>query len=280
MDPGLETPVVEAKPMGAPESFQAGRLDEAIAAQIEDVKAHPADHNRRLFLFELAAFAGDLDRARRQIDAIRYDEPERDAAIAAYRKLLDSEAARRRLFSEGLAPSFLGDPPPHLHRRLEAVNLMRTGRFAQAAEVLARAEAEAAPVRGELNGRPFETLRDTDDLFSRVVEVMADGKYFWIALEDVAVMAMNPPRFPRDLLFVPVRMETGTASGDVFLPALYPNSHGHADDQVRLGRSTDWTEREGGLVVGAGLRTFLVDDEARTILEWREYHRAEEPAPA
>jgi len=56
--------------MNATDLFKAGRLQAAIDAQIQEVKAKPADHGRRLFLFELCAFAGDLERARRQIDAL------------------------------------------------------------------------------------------------------------------------------------------------------------------------------------------------------------------
>ena len=63
-------------------------------------------------------------------------------------------------------------------------------------------------------------------------------------------MAMNPPRFPRDLLYVPARLELADEAGEVFLPALYPGSHEHADDQVRLGRMTDWKALEGGPTLG------------------------------
>ena len=83
--------------MNATELFKAGSLKEAIEAQTQEVKANPTDPGRRLFLFELLAFAGDLDRARRQIEAVRYDEPERDTAVQRYRRLLDSEAARRHV---------------------------------------------------------------------------------------------------------------------------------------------------------------------------------------
>ena len=51
--------------MNANELFQAGKLQEAIDTQIAQVKANPADQGKRLFLFELLAFAGELDRARR-----------------------------------------------------------------------------------------------------------------------------------------------------------------------------------------------------------------------
>jgi type VI secretion system protein ImpE len=257
--------------MTASDSFKAGRLQEAITLQIQDVKAHPADHAKRLFLFELLAFAGDLDRAKRQIDAIEYDELELEAAALAYRKLIESEQARRRLFGEGLSPQFLLDPPEHLRLRLEAVNRLRENHPAEAAEVLARAADAAPPVRGLFNNKPFDSLRDCDDLFGTVLEVMSQGKYFWVPLEQIDSLSMNAPKFPRDLLWMPahLQMRDGPA-GDVFLPALYPGSHAHADDQVKLGRMTDWKGAEGGPVLGVGLRTFLVGEDAVTLLEWRE----------
>src|SRR5690349_9541000 len=97
--------------MSAREHFKSGKLAEAVDAQVREVKARPADHAARLFLFELLAFSGELDRARRQIDAVRYDDPEVDAAVQTYRKLLDAEEARRRLFRDGAAPQFFAEPP-------------------------------------------------------------------------------------------------------------------------------------------------------------------------
>ena len=79
--------------MNASELFKAGKLQEAIDAQTQEVKSHPADHGKRLFLFEMLAFAGNLDRARRQIDAVTYGEVELDTAVVGYRKILDAEHA-------------------------------------------------------------------------------------------------------------------------------------------------------------------------------------------
>jgi protein involved in temperature-dependent protein secretion len=61
--------------MSASELFKQGRLKEALDTQLQEVKAQPGNHGKRLFLFELASFAGDLERARRQIDAVEYPEP-------------------------------------------------------------------------------------------------------------------------------------------------------------------------------------------------------------
>lgn len=259
--------------MNASELYKAGNLQEAIDAQIKEVKAQPADQAKRVFLFELLAFAGELERARRQIDAVHYDEEDRAMAVAYYKQLLDAEHKRRQLFAAGLAPQFLTETPPeHLRLRLNAVNRLREQRPAEAAEQLDKAAAATPALKGVLNNKPFQSLRDCDDLLAGVLEVMSSkGDYYWVGLEQVDSLTMNAPRYPRDLLWVPAHLEVRDGpSGDVFLPALYPGSHEHADNQVRLGRLTDWKGAEGGPVLGAGLRTYLVDDDAMSLLEWRE----------
>ena len=257
--------------MNATELYRAGRLAEAVDAQIQAVKAAPADHAKRLFLFELLAFAGDLDRARRQIDAVNYGQMELDTAVLNYRKLLDAEQARRRVFREGIMPQFLVPPPEHVGPRLEAVNRLRANEPAEAAKLLEQANEAAPAVRGLLNGKPFDLLRDADDLFGPVLEVMAHGDYYWLPLEQVVSLTLNPPKFPRDLLWVPAKLAVKDGpAGDVFLPALYPGSYEHAENPVKLGRATDWKQAEGGPVLGAGLRMFLVGDDAQSLLEWRE----------
>ena len=111
--------------MSASELFQAGQLDDAIAAQTAQVKASPADQSKRLFLFELLAFAGDLDRARRQLDALQYEEIELQTAQSDYRKVLEAEEYRRKVFRDGLQPKFLTDvPAEHVRLRLEGLNAL------------------------------------------------------------------------------------------------------------------------------------------------------------
>jgi type VI secretion system protein ImpE len=265
--------------MNATDLFRANRLPEAIDAQLKEVKANPADQGKRLFLFELLAFSGDLERARRQLDAIQYDQPELATATLEYRQLLDAELLRRRLFNELLVPGFFGSPPEHITLRLDALKRTREGNLPEAAELLTRADALVPPLRGKLNGKDFEGVRDCDDLFSYVLEVMGQGLYYWLPLEQVASLAMKPPRFPRDTLWIPTRLDLHDgASGEVFLPALYPGTHEHSDSAVKLGRSNDWkTGGDGGPVRGVGARQFLVGDDAVTLLDWRELV-LEEPA--
>jgi type VI secretion system protein ImpE len=262
--------------MTARELFQAGRLQEAIQAQTAEVRNHPADQGRRLFLFELLAFAGDLDRARRQIEALSSPDVQVQAAYQDYRLLLDGEQARRRLFADGVPPQFLGDPPPHVLLRLEAVQRLRAGQSGEALGLLERAAELSPEVNAHINGRQYQGLRDGDDLFGPVLEVLVGSAYFWLPLEKVKKLSMSPPRFPRDLLFIPAQLDVGSMSGAVFLPALYPGSYEHGDEAVKLGRKTDWSADQGAPVRGLGLHLLVAGDEEIPLLEVRELLGQEE----
>lgn len=257
--------------MTATDAYKAGRLKDAIELQLAAVKADPADHGKRVFLFELSAFVGDWDRARRQIDAVVYDDPALANATDQYRNLINSEEARRQLFEEGVQPGFLADPPEHVAYRLDALKKLRANEPAAAAELISQANEMLPALTSTLNGKPAEGLRDADDLLAGMLEIMARGKYFWLPLEQVESIAAKPPRFPRDTMWFPVKLATRVQeSGDVFIPALYYASSRHPDDGVKLGRATDWSEPAPGFARGAGLRTFFAGDDEVDLLAWRE----------
>src|SRR5262245_10874245 len=220
--------------MTANEFYKAGQLAKAVEAQIQDVKSHPADHAKRLFLFELLIFAGDLDRAKRQGDLVKYDNIELESAMQTYRKLLDAETARRRVFREGTKPLFLGDVPDHVNIRLDALNRLREGNKTEANALLQKAIEATPPAHGTLNGKPVEHLRDCDDVLSGIMEVVSHGGYFWVPFEQIIALKLTPPKFPRDLFWISGHMELANSAGEMYIPALYPFSHEHADDTVKL----------------------------------------------
>src|SRR5205823_4087088 len=114
--------------------------------------------------------------------------------------------------------------------------------------------ADAPPARATLNGKPADGLRDCDDLFGPVLEVFAQGAYYWLSLEQVEAVTANPPKYPRDLVWFPVKLSVKDGpAGDAFVPARYPGTE-TADDPLRLGRATDWRQDSAGPVRGVGLR--------------------------
>jgi type VI secretion system protein ImpE len=256
--------------MPASEHYQAGRLREALVAATEEVKARPGDASHRGFLCELLCFAGELERADRQLDALGQLDPQQAMGVSLLRHLLRAEQARQQFHAEGRLPEFLTAVSPDLRRRLAASIALREGKGAEAARLLEEAEAERPRVPGRLNGEPFEDFRDLDDLSASFFEVLAaSGKYYWIPAELVELIEFHPPERPHHLLWRPARMVVrgGGPDGVVYLPALYAGSHRSDDDRLRLGRATDWSGGEGEPVRGVGQRTFLAGERDVPILE-------------
>ncbi len=118
--------------MNAKQLYQAGRLAEAIAALSGEVRENPADAQRRAFLFELLAFAGDYERAERQLQALPPGDSAMDLWVLVNRGALVAERKRQEMFARREFPA---------------------------------AEAETPAIAGVLNGRPFQSLEDADARF-------------------------------------------------------------------------------------------------------------------
>lgn len=251
--------------------FRGGQLTAAIAAQTARVKADPAKQAERLFLFELLVFNGDVERAGRQIQAIDYSDPALDGVVAVYRRLLDAERTRRGVLAGETRPQFLLAVPPHAELRLQAIAALQSGNAASALQLLTQAAEQSPAVQGQVNERPFSLLVDCDDIFGGLLEVVSGtGAYFWLPLEQIASLEVEAPRFPRDLIWASATLElVDGQQGDVFLPVLYPDSYRSDDEQVRLGRKTDWHTIENGPTIGRGMRTLLADDEPLAALALR-----------
>ena len=227
--------------MTAKELFQAGRLNEAVLALGAELRSDPTDTRRRVFLFELLCFAGEYDRAEKQLDIIAQSGREADMGALVYRGALHAERLRHDLFTKKDFPSGAGD---------------------------------GAPLSGTLNGNAFESIEDADPRMGRGWVVFAAGDSLGLRFNHSAPVLWPPPTRRRDLMWIPALVRTGpsfqgTELGEVLIPALCTFSSRHPNDDVRLGRMTDWQE-EGGIAVPAGQKMLVVDDEEIPILEVRK----------
>lgn len=252
------------------ELYHAGKLKEAIGAATDQVRKAPTDNAARGFLSELLIFAGDLERADRQLEALSTQDPATSVHIAMLRGLLRAEQARQKFFTEGAIPDFLQQPNERLQLMLKASIALREKDYAAAAKLLNDADALFPKLKGKCDDKPFEGIYDIDALTRSVFEVLApNGKYYWIPMEDVASLTFNAPQRARDIAWRRARMilksETDT---EVVLPAIYPGSAADADPRFALGQMTDWRPAaEGAPVRGVGQRTLLVGDEDRPFVE-------------
>jgi type VI secretion system protein ImpE len=266
--------------MTAKELLQRGELSAAIATLTEEVKAHPTDTSRRIFLFELLCFTGDLTRAQRQLDAVGQVSAEMDIGVQVYRNGLAAEGLRQRFFSEGLRPTFLFTEPPYARLHLEAANRLRADQPREAEALLDEARSQHPSVAGTVNATPISDLHDGDDLLGPFLEVLFGTQYVWLPFEDVTRIEVNPPKKLRDLIWPTATIQCRTAPlGGAFIPALYAGSSAAADDRLKLGRMTDWVTFGEGLARGVGQRSFVTDAGEFPLLETRVVELTPPTAP-
>jgi type VI secretion system protein ImpE len=238
--------------MNSQELFRAGQLADALKALSAEVRDNPTDARRRTFLFELLCFAGEYERADKQLEVLGQAGPSSEIGVLLYRSALFAERQRQDLFTRGEYPKPSDSPAS-----------ARTGTY---------------------NGKPFTFFADADPRIGPRLELFAAGNYLWLPLEHVASIQIEPPKRLRDLLWTPAAVATtpafkGAELGEVLLPVLAPFSWQHADDSVRLGRATVWEQREGyEEEVPFGQKMWLVDDEEIPFLELRSLEFT--PAPA
>ena len=237
--------------MTAKELLQAGKLTEAVQALGAELRENPTDAKRRTFLFELLCFAGDFDRAEKQLGVLSQAGTSAEMGVLLYRGVMAAERARQETFAKreySMMPS-----------------------------------VDAAPFTGTLNGKPFTSLSDADTRIGPRLETFAAGTYLWLPLAHVAAIRIEPPRRLRDLLWLPAKVMTGPAFkgmelGEILIPVLSPLTWRHADDEVRLGRATVWEEDENGEEIPFGQKLLLVDGEEVPLLEVRSITIDAQPA--
>jgi type VI secretion system protein ImpE len=226
--------------MDAVALYRAGQLKPAITALGEELKKQPLDARRRTMLFELLCFAGEYDRAERQLDMLADSSKEAIAGILVYKAALHAERIRQEMFASGTFPS---NPP-----------------------------RPSGP--GAVNGTPLSSFTDVDPRIGPHLEVFIAGSYTWIPLEYVASLVIEAPTRLRDLIWASARLEVTPAFrlqelGEVLLPVLSPLSWKHEDDAVRLGSKTVWEEDERFGSLPLGQKIFVADDEEIALLEVR-----------
>jgi type VI secretion system protein ImpE len=238
--------------MNAQELFRNGQLTEALKALNTEVRDNPTDPRRRTFLFELLCFAGDYQRADKQLEVLGQAGPSSELGVLLYRSALFAERQRQDLFSRGEFPKRMDTPE--------------------------------ATLSGALNGKSFSSFGDADPRIGAKLEMFVAGSYMWLPLEHVASIEIEPPKRLRDLLWTPAAVRTapsfkGAELGEVLLPVLAPFSWQNTDDAVRLGRATVWEQPEGyAEEVPFGQKMWLVDNEEIPFLELRSLEFI--PAPA
>ncbi len=255
----------------AKQLFKDGALAAAVEAQTALVRQRPTDSEARALLVDLLCFAGEFERADKQLDLLVSQHVELTVAAALSRQLARAAIARREVFDKGRAPELLSGATGFVPQALRGLLELRDGRMAEATAAFSAADAARVARGGTCNGVRFDDLRDADDTCAGVLEVLTStGKYYWVPLSEIESIEFRKPTLARDLLWRRALLEVRSGpDGEVFIPAIYPAAipDGPDADALRLGRETKWLETEGAPVRGMGLRLFLVGEEGHSIHE-------------
>ncbi|HEY2787153.1 MAG TPA: type VI secretion system accessory protein TagJ [Fimbriiglobus sp.] len=243
--------------MSPRDAFEAGELEEALRLQTEAVDDRPDDPAARLFLFELLALSGRFIDARDQLLAVETDDPAWPRVRRGFRRLLRAAYRRQR----GRRPELFAGIPRHAARRWAAIRAIGRNDPGRAVRRIDKANAVSPIISGHLDGREFLGLRDADDRFASVLEVLFNGRYTWVPFEHLRRATLRPALGPLDAAFRPARIKLAT--GDEFdghLPLVYPESEIHGG-VFACGQEIDYLESDDGPALCIGARVLMTGDE-------------------
>lgn len=257
--------------MDAKELIRAGKLGEARARLVEEVKAAPGDAGRRTLLFQVLCLLGEWDKASRHLDTVAVQDIKSEVAAQLYRNLLHAEKEREEVFTAGRRPGFMPEMPPYAEAFFQMRERASAGRIEEAQSAFADFFEKIPLSSGTLNGRPFTGFRDTHSFLAPFLETFVHDRYVWVPVAAVRELTLPPPKTLFDTIWITCHLTTweGLAM-NCCLPVLYPLTSRHLDDRVKLGRMTDWTSLGGSFVSAAGQHVFEVGEEDVNLLEIRE----------
>lgn len=253
--------------MSAEEALRTGEVGAALAQLQQDVRKAPADPRLRVFLFQLLCVRGEWDRALTQLNLAGELDDGALMMVQTYREALRCEVYRAAVFAGERTPMVLGQPDEWLGPLLQSLRLAAQGHQAQAAQLRTQAFEQAPEVAGNLNGKPFVWIADGDSRLGPCLELILNGRYYWVPLHQVRSLRIEAPADLRDFVWAPAQLTWSNGGEAVALmPSRYPGSESASDPALQLCRRTDWQEYAPGQYYGLGQRSFISDEGTETAL--------------
>ncbi|MBV9390959.1 MAG: tetratricopeptide repeat protein [Verrucomicrobia bacterium] len=255
--------------MTADQLLKEGRLDEALKSLQTAVRDEPASAKLRIFLFQLLSIVGDWKRALTQLHVLADMDSDSMMLARVFEPVLRCEAFRNDVFAGKRTPIIFGQPPEWIGYLIQAMEYFGKNEFHAGIEQRNKAFDVAPASSGKINGQWFEWIADADERLGPVLEVILDGKYYWVPFCRIKQIVMQPVSDLRDLAWTPAQFvwENG---GEAFghIPSRYPGSEIEADSKLRLAKKTEWRETNG-IQIGLGQRLLATDADEYPLLEVR-----------
>ena len=240
--------------------LRSGNLDGAMEALSAQVRKAPADARLRVFLFQMLCLRGEWKRAVQQLKVCAELDPKADTMARAYREAILAEAFREQVFAGRKQPLVFGAPQEWMAQLLGALAADAAGQGAEAAALRARAFDAAPAASGQINGQPFAWIADADTRLGPVLEVVMNGKYYWMPFTAIGTLRMDPPADLRDAVWMPAHLTLATGAEQVALiPTRYPGTVASGDPLAMLARATRWHDMGHDGFAGIGQRLLATD---------------------
>jgi type VI secretion system protein ImpE len=256
--------------MGAEELVKLGDLAGALAALQSEVRSRPADARLRIFLFQLLCVLGDWKRAITQLKVAAELDAQALSMAQTYREAIICEVYREKVFSGEKDPLVFGEPQGWLALLVNALKVEAQGMSQQAAELRQRAFEEAPAATGLLNDAPFEWIADADSRLGPVLEIVVNGRYFWMPFTALSEIRAEPPADLRDTVWTAVNL-TLRNGGEIvgLVPSRYAGTAEAGDNAAKLSRRTDWRDLGNGGFAGIGQRLLATDAGDTALMDLR-----------
>lgn len=251
--------------MNAQELVREGRLADALAALQNEVRAKPADPRLRTFLFQLLSVMGQWKRALNQLNVAGELDPAALPMMHTYRDAIACEAFRAEVMNGERTPLLFGEPEHWLALHLEAAKLSARGDFENAQKMRAEAFEEAPTSSGRVEKsdgevEAFEWIADADSRLGPVLEMVVNGRYYWVPFHRIGELRFEPPVDLRDVVWKPAYI-TWSNGGELvgLVPCRYAGTVECSDDKLKLSRATVWEDQGADEYHGLGQRLLATD---------------------
>jgi len=256
--------------MTAKELIAAGAPDDALVELQKEIRAKPEDPKLRIFLFQLHCLLGNWSKALLQLQVIAGIDPDTMLLAQIFQPVINCEALRTGVFQGKLSPLIFGEPLEWVGLLVKAFEHTVRGEFAAAAQLREQAFEAAPATAGTIDAKPFAWIADADSRLGPMLELILEGKYYWVPFCRIRRISLPAPTDLRDLVWIPAQFmwtNGGEASGHI--PTRYTGSESAKDGAVRLARKTEWQELSQQTFIGSGQRLLATDEGEYPLLQTR-----------
>lgn len=260
--------------ISAQQSLVDGDLENTLAQLTEQIRKAPANPKLRIFLFQLLCVMGDWVRAQTQLDVLAEMDAGSLAMVQTYREALRCEALRADVFAGKHSPLIFGEPERWMALLFQALRLTAENKYAESQAIREQAFELAPATSGTIDGEgstPFNWIADADLRIGPVLEVIINGKYYWVPFNRIHTINIEAPTDLRDMVWLPAYFSWANGGETVgLIPTRYPGSEVSEDNQIRLAHKTIWQQCDADVYQGLGQRILTTDTGDYSLLDLRK----------